>query len=98
MTDPTAASGTLCRMPEIARFRGIVMKMYYAEHGAPHFHAIYGEYEISVEVKSGLVHGSFPSQALRRVLEWADLHTPELLTNWELARRGNPLTRIAPLE
>jgi hypothetical protein len=72
--------------------------MYYVDHGVPHFHAVYGEYEISVEVQTRLVRGSFPARALRHVLEWAELHTSELMANWELARRGQPLVRIAPLE
>ncbi|NIM50391.1 MAG: DUF4160 domain-containing protein [Gemmatimonadales bacterium] len=85
-------------MPEISRFLGIVISMYHREHGVPHFHAVYGEYEISVEVESGVVHGSFPHRALRHVLEWAALHRAELLTNWELARRHKALEPIAPLE
>jgi hypothetical protein len=85
-------------MPEISRFLGIVVGMFYKEHGVAHFHAVYGEHEISVEVESGAVHGSFPPRALRHVLEWAALHEAELLTNWELAREGKPLNRIAPLE
>lgn len=85
-------------MPEISRFFGIVIHMYYVEHGVPHFHAIYGEHEISVHVQTGLVYGSFPRGALRHVVTWADLHRPELLANWELARQGRPLNRIAPLE
>ncbi len=85
-------------MPEISRFLGIVIGMFYREHGVPHFHAVYGEHEISVEVESGAVHGSFPPRALRHVLEWAALHKAELLANWEQAREGKPLNPIAPLE
>jgi hypothetical protein len=72
--------------------------MFYREHGVAHFHAVYGEHEISVEVESGAVHGSFPPRALRHVLEWAALHKAQLLANWGLAREGKPLNRIAPLE
>ena len=61
-------------MPEISRFLGIVIGMFYSEHGAPHFHAAYGGYEISVEIESQTVHGEYPRQALRLVLEWASLH------------------------
>lgn len=98
MTERTEASGTLYRMPQISRFLGIAIKMYYKEHAPPHFHAIYGEYEVSIEVQSGLVRGSFPSRELRHVLEWAELHKPELATNWDRARRGEPLMPIVPLE
>ena len=72
--------------------------IFYSEHGVPHFHAVYGEYEISVEVESGKIHGQFPPRALRLVLEWANLHREELIENWQLARQGQPLRRIAPLE
>jgi hypothetical protein len=57
-----------------------------------------GEHEISVEVETGRIHGDFPSRALKLVLEWMNLHTAELLENWQLARQGQPLKRIAPLE
>ena len=85
-------------MPELSRFLGIVIGMFYREHGVPHFHAVYGEHEISVEVETVTVHCDFPSRALKLVLEWANLHKPELLENWQLARQGQPLKRIAPLE
>ena len=86
------------RMPEIPRFLGIVIGMFYEEHGVPHFHAAYGEDEIYVEVRSRAVHGSFPRRALRHVLEWTELHEAELLENWDLARQREPLNRITPLE
>ena len=85
-------------MPEISRFLGIVIGIFYSEHGLPHFHAVYGEHEISVEMESGTVHGEFPARALRLVLEWANLHKQELIENWQLARQGQGLKRIAPLE
>lgn len=85
-------------MPEISRFLGIAIGMFYSEHGVPHFHAAYGEHEVSIEVESGTVHGDFPLRALRLVLEWAALHKQELLDDWQLARQGQPLKRIAPLE
>jgi len=85
-------------MPELARFLGIVIGMFYHEHGVPHFHAVYGEHEISVEVESDTIHGQFPPRALKLVVEWKDLHKPELLDNWQLAKQGQPLKRIAPLE
>jgi hypothetical protein len=85
-------------MPEISRFLGIVIGIFYSEHGVAHFHAVYGEHEISVEMGSGTIHGEFPARALRLVLEWANLHKQELIENWQLARQGQPLKRIAPLE
>ena len=85
-------------MPEIARFLGIVIGMFYNEHGVPHFHAVYGDHEVSIEVETGIVHGQFPGRALRLVLEWTTLHRQELVENWQLARQGRPLKPIDPLE
>ena len=58
----------------------------------------YGEYEISVELETGTIHGHFPTRALKLVLEWMNLHKAELLEDWQLAKQGQPLKRIAPLE
>lgn len=60
-------------MPEISRFLGIVIGMFFSEHGPAHFHAVYGEYKITVEIESGQVRGEFPPRAQRLVLEWAAL-------------------------
>jgi hypothetical protein len=85
-------------MPEISRFLGIVIGMFYREHGPPHFHAVYGEHKITVEIETGKIAGRFPNRALGLVLEWHAQHKEELLKQWELARQGKPLDRIAPLE
>ena len=85
-------------MPEISRFLGIVIGIFYSERGVAHFHAVYGEHEISVDIESGTIHGEFPARALSLVLEWANLHKQELIENWQLARHGQPLKRVAPLE
>lgn len=85
-------------MPEISTFLGIVIYMYYRDHFPPHFHAIYGEYEIIVEIESGVVSGKFPRRALKAVLEWCELHQAELLEDWRLAEQMMPLKKIEPLE
>lgn len=85
-------------MPELSRFLGIVIGMFYREHGVAHFHAVYGDHEISVEIESGRIHGHFPPRALKLVLEWRDLHRAELLEDWHLAKHGEPLKPISPLE
>ena len=56
-------------MPEISRFLGIVIAILYRDHEPPHFHATYGEYEITVGIRDGLVTGRFPRRALGHVLE-----------------------------
>ena len=85
-------------MPELSRFLGIVICMYYREHAPPHFHAEYGEFEITVEVHTGVVTGKFPRRALHLVLEWYSLHRAEWAENWSLAQSKNPLKTIEPLE
>ena len=85
-------------MPEISRFLGIIIAMFYKDHAPPHFHAVYGEYVITVEIVSGVINGRFPKRALRHVLEWLELHKDELLENWQLTEEKKPLKKIAPLE
>ncbi len=85
-------------MPELSRFLGVVICMYYREHALPHFHAEYGEFEITVEIHTGIVTGKFPRRALHLVLEWYSLHKAELAENWSLAQTKNPLKAIQPLE
>lgn len=85
-------------MPEISRFLGIVIRMFYREHAPPHFHAYYGDYEITVEIQSGVINGRFPKRALGAVIEWMDLHRAELMDDWNLALSEKPLNSIPPLE
>lgn len=85
-------------MPEISRFLGIVIGLYYKDHAPPHFHSVYGEYEIIVEIETGVVQGRFPRRALQHVLEWLATYRDELLEVWQLARKGRPLKKIPPLE
>lgn len=72
--------------------------MYLREHAPPHFHAEYGEYEITVEIETGIVTGKFPRRALLAVLEWYAIHQAELMANWETALNRKSLSKIEPLE
>ena len=85
-------------MPEVSRFLGIVIAILYREHNPPHFHATYGEYDVTVGILDGVVSGTFPKRALRHVLEWLELHQQELLNDWQLASQRQTLKQIAPLE
>ena len=85
-------------MPVISRFLGIVISILYRDHEPPHFHAAYGEYEVTVGIRDGVVTGRFPRRALAHVLEWAELHRDELTANWDRARAREPLLPVAPLE
>jgi hypothetical protein len=85
-------------VPEISRFLGVVIVMYYNDHVPPHFHAKYGGFEITVRILDGVVEGRFPRRALSLVAEWYTFHHEELLENWNRARDRQPLKRIDPLE
>ena len=75
-----------------------MIQMYYNDHEPPHFHATYGGDRISVGIRDGKVRGRFPPRAQAHVLEWLELHRAELLEDWELARAGEPLKPVPPLE
>ncbi len=86
-------------MPEISRFLGIIITMYFSEHNPPHFHARYGEHRGEIAIQSlSVIAGRLPPRVLGLVMEWAALHRDELMENWELARQQTELRRIAPLE
>ena len=71
-------------MPVIARFYGILIKMYFREHGIPHFHALYAEYNGVFEIDSlEMIEGDLPNRAQRMVKEWAELYKKDLLEMWE---------------
>ena len=72
--------------------------MYYNDHAPPHFHAIYGDHGITVQIDNGEFEGQFPRRALDHVIEWYNLHQAELAENWNRARDRKPLRRIEPLE
>jgi hypothetical protein len=86
------------RLPRISEFFGIVITMYYNDHAPPHFHARYGEHEAQFAIESlTLLRGSLPSATVGLVREWAVIHREELFGNWEAARHGEPLSKIAGL-
>ena len=85
-------------MPEIARFFGITITMYYRDHEPAHLHAKYGECRLVVDIESGAFRGDFPPRVLAFVLEWWGRHRLDLEEDWERARAGQDLRRIAPLE
>ena len=86
-------------MPEVSRFFGISIRMYFDDHHPPHFHAIYGDSEVEAGIDPiTLLRGRFPRRALGMVLEWAALHQQELLDNWERLHNDQPPHRIDPLD
>ncbi len=77
-------------MPVIARFYGILVKMYFREHGVPHFHAIYGEYNGVFEIETlEMIEGDLPQRAERLVREWASRCRSDLQEMWRTQSLGN---------
>jgi len=86
-------------MPEISRFFGIVIKMFYNDHMPAHFHAEYGEFEALIEIETlDVYRGTLPRRALVLVLEWATMHRQELREDWQLTQSGERPRPIAALE
>jgi hypothetical protein len=85
-------------VPEISRFFGIVITMFYNDHAPPHFHARYGQDRALINIEDGTVlRGYLPPRALGLVSEWTAMQKQALLENWELARQHAPLNLIEPL-
>jgi Domain of unknown function (DUF4160) len=86
-------------MPTISGFYGITIRMYFDEHGPPHFHAIYKGDQAVIDIESlRLREGRLPRRVLRLVRGWARLHRSERRANWRRIELGQPLTDIEPLE
>ena len=72
-------------MPEIARFYGIVIKLFFGDHPPPHFHAIYGEYVGLFDIETlEMIEGDLPKRAKKLVVEWATLNKNELKKMWDI--------------
>ena len=85
-------------MPEVSRFYGIVVQIFFRDHGPSHFHVKYGSAAAVIAIEALTVErGALPRTARRLVLEWASLHQDELRAAWERARRGETPGKIAPL-
>ena len=85
-------------MPEVSRFYGIVVKMFFDDHNPPHFHVEYQDYEALIHINGGNIKGEMPRRALKLIYEWLDEHKYELLENWERSKEHKKLNNIKPLE
>ena len=86
-------------MPELSRFFGIIVAMFYNDHPPPHFHVRYGGQKAIVSIETlAVIEGSLSPRVLSLVAEWASLHRDELRQDWQRAERHEPLKPIAPLE
>jgi hypothetical protein len=86
-------------MPEISRFFGIIVRMYYDDHDPPHFHAIYGDSEAQIAIDPiHILNGNLPNRATSLVIEWAALHQRELFDNWQRIHTSQLPQKIEPLQ
>ncbi len=86
-------------MPEISRFFGIVIKMFYNDHNPPHFHAEYAGASAKIDIERLVVfQGELPRKQMQLALAWAALHQDELRLNWNRARQGQAVEPIEPLD
>ena len=86
-------------MPEISRFYGIIIRMYFIDHNPPHFHAEYQGMQAELNIKTlEVIAGSLPNRALSLVSEWANQHRDELMDNWERTQIPKQLKKIKPLK
>ena len=87
-------------MPQISRFFGISIYMYAKDHFPPHFHAIYGDDEAMIDIKTkAVLKGELPKRAIKMILEWVEMHEAELLENFAEAQKSNPQIKfIEPLK
>ncbi|MDZ4657246.1 MAG: DUF4160 domain-containing protein [Bythopirellula sp.] len=85
-------------MPELSRFYGIVIRMYFGDHNPPHFHAYYGGAKAVFDIQSiDIIDGNIPTRAAKLVEEWARLHRVELEAAWKQAVALQQPDRIDPL-
>ncbi len=82
-------------MPEIARFYGIIIKIFFGDHPPPHFHAVYGEHNAVFNIETlEVIEGDLPDRARQLVSEWAQAYQKELKQIWE----SQEFRKLPPLQ
>ena len=78
-------------MPELARFHGIIVKMFFSGRPPAHFHVLYGELYGVFDIETqGMIEGDLPPKTARLVSIWAALYKQQLLEVWN-RREPRPL-------
>jgi hypothetical protein len=86
-------------VPEVSRFYGIVIQIYYADHAPPHFHALYAGNVAKIAIETlQIIDGSLPKRALMLVTDWASARQSELRAAFDRAASLQEPGKIAPLE
>jgi len=82
-------------MPEITRFYGIIIKLFFGDHPPPHFHAVYGEYNALFSIEPlEMIEGYLPGRAEKMVLEWGEFYKSELMEMW----KSQKFRKLSPLK
>jgi hypothetical protein len=82
-------------MPEISRFYGLIIYMFFNDHNPPHFKTKYGEFEANILIENGtILNGDLPVSKLKLVAAWAEIHKNELLDMWH----SKEFHKVKPLE
>ena len=85
-------------MPTICAFYGILIRIMWADHAPPHFHAYYAEHEASIDIRTlQILEGHLPRKALAMVVEWAQQNHDELTEDWDLCSQKQSPKGILPL-
>jgi hypothetical protein len=85
-------------MPTISAFYGIIIQIMWGDHAPPHFHAIYAEHEILIDIRTlAILNGDMPRRALALILEWAQENRDALMEDWDLCSRQQTPKKIPPL-
>jgi hypothetical protein len=85
-------------MPELSRFLGMIISIYFDDHNPPHFHVSYNSDEALIAINDlSILKGSLPPRVLGLAMEWARLHQSELLENWNTVQMNGEYFKIDPL-
>lgn len=89
-------------MPTISMFYGLIIRMYYfdnQQHFTPHIHVEYQTFNAVVEIPSGkIIEGELPGNKIKLITAWVEIHKDELMADWSLALKGEPVFKIDPLK
>jgi len=85
-------------MPELSRFLGMVISIYFDDHNPPHFHVEYNDNEALIAISDlSVLKGNLPPRVMGLAMEWARLHQTELLENWNMVKDSGKYYKIDPL-
>jgi len=88
-------------MPTLSMFYGIIIRMFMekgGKHNEPHIHAMYGGQNVVVSIDGEVIEGSLPTNKMKLLLAWIEIHQEELQANWQLLLDGEPFFKIEPLK